>query len=135
MQIAAEGRKYGLYLLASTQRPGKVHENVVSQCDNLVLMRMNSTADLADLGRLFSFVAPGLLAGAPVLRHGPGPGQRPALPAGRAPTSRWAPGCPRRAGPTSRSRGPGPGLSERVTPLPSPAACRARPSSRPHPGA
>ena len=42
IQIAAEGRKYGLYLLVSTQRPNKVHENVVSQCDNLLLMRMNS---------------------------------------------------------------------------------------------
>lgn len=62
--LAAEGRKYGLYLLASTQRPNKVHENVVSQCDNLLLMRMNSAADLADLGRLFSFVPEGLVAGA-----------------------------------------------------------------------
>jgi DNA helicase HerA-like ATPase len=62
VQIAAEGRKYGLYLLVSTQRPNKVHENVVSQCDNLLMMRMNSHADLADLGRLFSFFPPGLLA-------------------------------------------------------------------------
>ncbi len=64
VQIAAEGRKYGLYLLVSTQRPYKVHENVVSQCDNLILMRMNSRADLVDLGRLFSFVPDGLMAGA-----------------------------------------------------------------------
>ena len=62
--IAAEGRKYGLYLLVSTQQPHKVHENVVSQCDNLLLMRMNSSADLEDLGGLFSFVEPGLIAGA-----------------------------------------------------------------------
>ena len=47
MRIAAEGRKFGLYLLVSTQRPQKVHPNVVSQCDNLVLMRLNSAADLA----------------------------------------------------------------------------------------
>ena len=65
IQIAAEGRKYGLYMLVSTQRPNKVHENVVSQCDNLLLMRMNSMADVADLTRLFSFVPPGLMAGAP----------------------------------------------------------------------
>jgi hypothetical protein len=70
VQIAAEGRKYGLYLLTSTQRPHKVHENVVSQCDNLVLMRMNSRADLADLGRLFSFVPEGLVAGATSFRQG-----------------------------------------------------------------
>jgi DNA helicase HerA-like ATPase len=70
VQIAAEGRKYGLYLLTSTQRPHKVHENVVSQCDNLLLMRMNSQADLADLGRWFSFVPPGLMAGATSFRIG-----------------------------------------------------------------
>jgi DNA helicase HerA-like ATPase len=70
VQIAAEGRKYGLYLLTSTQRPNKVHENVLSQCDNLLLMRMNSEADLDDLGRLFSFVPPGLVAGATSFRIG-----------------------------------------------------------------
>ena len=70
VQIAAEGRKFGLYLLTSTQRPHKVHENVVSQCDNLLLMRMNSQADLADLNRLFSFVPPGLMAGATSFRMG-----------------------------------------------------------------
>jgi hypothetical protein len=47
IQIAAEGRKFGLHLLVSTQRPQKVHDNVLSQCDNLVLMRMNSAADRA----------------------------------------------------------------------------------------
>lgn len=69
-QIAAEGRKYGLYLLVSTQRPNKLPENVVTQCDNLVLMRMNSQADLADLGRMLSFVPPGLMAGATSFRMG-----------------------------------------------------------------
>ncbi len=38
---------------------------MVSQCDNLLLMRMNSMADVADLSRLFSFVPEGLMAGAP----------------------------------------------------------------------
>jgi hypothetical protein len=70
VQIAAEGRKYGLYLLTCTQRPHKVHENVVSQCDNLMLMRMNSSADLGDLGRLLSFVPEGLMAGATSFRMG-----------------------------------------------------------------
>jgi hypothetical protein len=64
MTIAAEGRKFGLYLLVSTQQPHKVHENIVSQCDNLLLMRMNSAADLANLESLFSFVEPALIVGA-----------------------------------------------------------------------
>jgi DNA helicase HerA-like ATPase len=62
VRIAAEGRKFGLYLLTSTQRPQKVHPNVVSQCDNLILMRMNSAADLAYASEVFSFVPAGLLA-------------------------------------------------------------------------
>jgi DNA helicase HerA-like ATPase len=61
IRIAGEGRKFGLYLIVVTQRPQKVHENVLSQCDNLVLMRMNSTADLAYVTDLFSFVSPGLI--------------------------------------------------------------------------
>ena len=61
VRIAGEGRKFGLYLLVSTQRPQKVHENVLSQCDNLLLMRMNSLGDLAYVGDTFSFVPPGLL--------------------------------------------------------------------------
>jgi DNA helicase HerA-like ATPase len=59
-QIAAEGRKFGLYLLVSTQRPQRVNELVVSQCDNLVLMRMSSAADRAYLAETLSF-APGAL--------------------------------------------------------------------------
>ncbi len=70
IRIAAEGRKYGLYLLLSTQRPQKVHENIVSQCDNLILMRMNSAADVGHLTDLFSFVPPSLLQRATGFRLG-----------------------------------------------------------------
>ena len=70
VRIAAEGRKFGLYLLVSTQRPHKVHENVLSQCDNLMLMRMNSLADLGFVGDVFSFVPPRLLERATDFRQG-----------------------------------------------------------------
>ena len=70
IRIAGEGRKFGLYLIVVTQRPEKVHENVLSQCDNLVLMRMNSRADLAHVGRVFSFVPPGLIDRATTFRQG-----------------------------------------------------------------
>lgn len=59
--IAAEGRKFGLHLLVATQRPLKVHENVLSQCDNLFLMRVNSKGDLARICELFSFAPVGLI--------------------------------------------------------------------------
>lgn len=56
IQIAAEGRKYGLWLLLSTQRPSKVHPQVLSQCDNLCVMKMNSPADLDHLAQYFGAV-------------------------------------------------------------------------------
>ncbi|MGI9646946.1 MAG: ATP-binding protein, partial [Acidimicrobiia bacterium] len=61
VRIAAEGRKFGIYLLLSTQRPQKLHPNVLSQCDNLILMRMNSHEDVDHLESVFSFVPPRLL--------------------------------------------------------------------------
>lgn len=61
VRIAGEGRKFGLYLLLSTQRPSKVHQNVISQCDNLLLMKMNSTSDLASLSDTFSYAPKGLI--------------------------------------------------------------------------
>ena len=70
IRIAGEGRKFGLYLIVVTQRPQKVHENVVSQCDNLVLMRMNSLADIGHLAQVFSFVAPGLIDRATTFAQG-----------------------------------------------------------------
>lgn len=54
--IAGEGRKFGLHLFVASQRPAKVHPNVVSQCDNLVLMRMNGAGDVEDLVTSFSHV-------------------------------------------------------------------------------
>ncbi len=61
IQIAAEGRKYGLWLLLSSQRPSKIHPQILSQCDNLMLMRMNSPDDVAELGRTFGFAPKSML--------------------------------------------------------------------------
>ena len=61
IQVAAEGRKYGLWLLLSSQRPSKIHPQILSQCDNLMLMRMNSPDDIAELGRAFGFAPKAML--------------------------------------------------------------------------
>ncbi|HMD24602.1 MAG TPA: ATP-binding protein [Streptosporangiaceae bacterium] len=71
-RIAAEGRKFGLYLLVSTQRPQKIPENVLSQADNLVLMRLNSLADAAFAQAAFSFVPPSLIERSVIFRQGEG---------------------------------------------------------------
>jgi uncharacterized protein len=70
IRIAAEGRKFGLYLLLSTQRPQKIPENVLSQADNLVLMRLNSLADAAFAQAVFSFVPPSLIERSATFRQG-----------------------------------------------------------------
>ena len=70
IRIAAEGRKFGLYLLVSTQRPQKIAPNVLSQADNLVLMRLNSLADAAFTQAAFSFVPPALIERSVIFQQG-----------------------------------------------------------------
>lgn len=70
IQIAAEGRKYGLWLLLSTQRPSKVHPGIISQCDNLALMKMSSPIDLAELGTYFGYAPTALIERSTWFRQG-----------------------------------------------------------------
>src|SRR3954452_11954025 len=70
IQIAAEGRKYGLWLLLSTQRPSKIHSGIISQCDNLALMKMSSQSDLDELSKIFGIAPPSLVALSPQFRQG-----------------------------------------------------------------
>jgi energy-coupling factor transporter ATP-binding protein EcfA2 len=37
--IAAEGRKFGLFLILISQRPNKVNSNILSECDNYIVMK------------------------------------------------------------------------------------------------
>ena len=45
-RIAKEGRKYGLILCIITQRPTDLNENVISQCSNFLIFKINHPADL-----------------------------------------------------------------------------------------
>jgi hypothetical protein len=49
--IAAEGRKYGLHLILATQRPNKVKRGLLGECDNAIIMKMNSRSDLDHLAQ------------------------------------------------------------------------------------
>jgi Helicase HerA, central domain/Zonular occludens toxin (Zot) len=46
MQIAAEGRKFGLYLILATQRPTKLHKEIVPECENSCVLRVQSDLEL-----------------------------------------------------------------------------------------
>ena len=45
-RIAKEGRKYGFLLVLITQRPTDLNENVISQCANFLIFKINHPADL-----------------------------------------------------------------------------------------
>jgi uncharacterized protein len=51
-RIAKEGRKYGLGLVVISQRPAEVNRTVVSQCNNLIAMRLTNGDDQAVVRRL-----------------------------------------------------------------------------------
>ena len=46
-RLAKEGRKFGLALWLSTQRPSEVSPTVLSQCNNWISFRLTSDKDLA----------------------------------------------------------------------------------------
>ncbi|MBK9989827.1 MAG: ATP-binding protein [Verrucomicrobia bacterium] len=51
-RIAKEGRKYGLGLVVISQRPSEVNRTVLSQCNNLVAMRLTNGDDQSVVRRL-----------------------------------------------------------------------------------
>ncbi len=51
-RIAKEGRKYGVGLLVISQRPAEVNHTVLSQCNNLVAMRLTNAEDQSVVKRL-----------------------------------------------------------------------------------
>lgn len=44
-RIAAEGRKFGVFLVLITQRPFKIDPDVLSQCNSQIIMRMTNPED------------------------------------------------------------------------------------------
>ncbi len=44
-KIAAEGRKFGVFLVLITQRPFKIHSDALSQCNSQIIMRLTNPQD------------------------------------------------------------------------------------------
>lgn len=70
VRIAAEGRKFGLFLLVVTQRPRKLDANILSECDGLFLMKMTNDEDLKYAAEVFGFLPPAVLVQAKSLKVG-----------------------------------------------------------------
>ena len=45
-KIAKEGRKFGLFMILSSQRPSELSKTVLSQCNNFILHRIRNNIDL-----------------------------------------------------------------------------------------
>jgi hypothetical protein len=70
LRIAAEGRKFGLWLFLATQRPLKLDDNIISQCDNLFVMKLTSRADTEHIARAYNAVSAEMVALAYGFRQG-----------------------------------------------------------------
>jgi hypothetical protein len=55
VRIAAEGRKYDLFVVVVTQSPRRIDPLVLSQCENLFLLRMTSEVDVEGLTQVLGF--------------------------------------------------------------------------------
>lgn len=58
-RIAREGRKYGLGLVISSQRPSELSKTVLSQCSSFIVHRLQNPEDL----RYFKDIVPGVFEG------------------------------------------------------------------------
>lgn len=55
-RIAKEGRKYGLLLGISSQRPSELSKTVVSQCSNFIIHRIQNPDDLQYISRMVPYL-------------------------------------------------------------------------------
>ncbi len=60
-RIASEGRKFGVGLVVSTQRPARVNKDVLSQCNTHVIFRVANVEDLAAIAGSFEAASKPLL--------------------------------------------------------------------------
>lgn len=69
-RIAAEGRKFGVFLVLVTQRPGRVHADTLSQCGSQIIMRLTNPDDQSAVRRAAESVSEALLGDLPGLNVG-----------------------------------------------------------------
>ena len=69
-KIAKEGRKYGVALLIVSQRPSDVSPTILSQCNNVVSLRLTNGDDQATVKRLMPESLEGLMDTLPILDIG-----------------------------------------------------------------
>ncbi len=69
-RIAKEGRKYGVSIVAVSQRPSDVSRTILSQCNNFLTLRLTNEGDQTVVKRLMPDSMAGLVAMLPLLDIG-----------------------------------------------------------------
>ncbi len=60
-RIAKEGRKYGMFLLVSSQRPSELSKTVLSQCSNFIVHRIQNPEDLSHIRQITPHISETIL--------------------------------------------------------------------------
>lgn len=55
-RISKEGRKFGLFLIVASQRPGELSKTVLSQCNNFILHRIRNNIDLEQMRKSIPYL-------------------------------------------------------------------------------
>jgi len=71
-RVAKEGRKYGVSAMVVSQRPSELSETVISQCNSMIVMRLNNPDDQAYICKVVSDQFASQMQMLPVLRPGEG---------------------------------------------------------------
>lgn len=69
-QIAKEGRKFGIFMILVSQRPGELSKTVLSQCNNFILHRIRSNIDLDQMRKSIPYLTESQLTRISFLRTG-----------------------------------------------------------------
>lgn len=64
-RIAKEGRKYGIFLMVSSQRPSELSKTVLSQCSNFIVHRIQNPDDLAHIRQMTPHISSNIMTRLP----------------------------------------------------------------------
>jgi len=64
-RIAKEGRKYGMFLMVSSQRPSELSRTVLSQCSNFIVHRIQNPEDLSQIRQMTPHISGSILSRLP----------------------------------------------------------------------
>ncbi len=64
-RVSKEGRKYGMFLLVSSQRPSELSRTVLSQCSNFIVHRIQNPEDLSQIRQMTPHISANVLSRLP----------------------------------------------------------------------